>query len=354
VTGVRSLWSRRSAGSARGRARRRLLALALAWFGGLAAQASGAAQEPAADPGEAAAVPGEAAALPGGGVTVRSATPCATAPPGWACVPGGVFVRGVDQGHACEQADQPRGRRPSEVPARRVFVDTFYLELTEVTVEAYARCVASSACRDVAPVYADFDAPRQPMTAVSWYDAVAYCEAQGTHLPTEAQWELAARGHDGALNPWGDEPASCERAVIMDERGRSCGVPQRSSQAEAGRVLEVASRPSGRFGLFDLVGNAEEWVAEWWSEDWEACGAACQGEDPRGPCAGAEPCPGHRWRVVRGGSWYWPAEHASGGHRRRARPANDPPHHYGFRCAASPEEARALLEAAGGAGPPTD
>jgi hypothetical protein len=202
------------------------------------------------------------------------------------CVAGGVFIRGVADGHACDQTDQPRDGHPSEVPAQAVFVETFYMDRTEVTVAAYEACIDSGACRDTGPVYADFDAPDQPITAVSWYDAVAYCEAQGQHLPTEAEWELAARGHDGELNPWGNAPTSCQLAVIMDETGRSCGEPQRSGQPDAGRVFPVMSRSAGRFDLFDMVGNAEEWVADWWSEDWTACGADCQGDNPRGPCAG--------------------------------------------------------------------
>jgi formylglycine-generating enzyme required for sulfatase activity len=228
------------------------------------------------------------------------------------------------------------------VPAAHVWVETFYMDVYEVTNAAYEACVEAGDCPEAGPLYMDFDRPRQPITAVSWYDAVAFCRAQGKRLPTEAEWELAARGHDGELNPWGDAPATCELAVIADERGRSCGVRKRGSHPDAGRVLEVGSRPPGRFGLYDMVGNAEEWVADWWSADYADCGADCQGIDPRGPCAGEEPCPGHRYRVVRGGSWYWPAEHNTGSHRRRYRPANDPPHHFGFRCAATLDQARRL------------
>jgi formylglycine-generating enzyme required for sulfatase activity len=89
-----------------------------------------------------------------------------------------------------------------------------------------------------------------------------------------------------------------------------------------------------------MVGNSYEWVADWHSASYAACGDACQGVDPRGPCAGREPCKGHRHRVVRGGSWYWGPAHATTVYRRRHIPANHPYiHHFGFRCAASAAEA---------------
>jgi formylglycine-generating enzyme required for sulfatase activity len=97
-----------------------------------------------------------------------------------------------------------------------------------------------------------------------------------------------------------------------------------------------------------MMGNAWEWVYDWASESYEACGEACAGVDPKGPCDGVEPCDGHEERVVRGGSWYWPADHATGAYRRTHFPINEIKnfHHFGFRCAASVEQARALREQA--------
>lgn len=253
-----------------------------------------------------------------------------------ACVPGGWFVRGVDEDpHRCDQADQPPSGRSSVVPSARVWVDTFYIDRSEVTNEAYQACVASRDCPAAGPSYRDFDAPRQPVTGLDWFQARTFCQARGHRLPTDAEWEKAARGPDGDWYPWGSEPASCDNAILMDETGRACGVPKRGQHPETGRIAEVCSRPPGRYGLCDMVGNAEEWVADWWSEDWAECGAACAGPDPRGPCDGADECPGHRFKSIRGGSWYWPAEHATGWHRRRYPPSNQPAHHFGFRCAVS-------------------
>ena len=271
---------------------------------------------------------------PGPGGALPVAAPCGQAPVGMACVPGGFFERGRDHGPADER------------PRERVWLQTFYLDATEVTVEAWNACVASGRCADAKTLYSDYSRPRQPKVGVSWYDAAGYCRAVGKHLPTEAQWEKAARGTDGRLYPWGDQPATCDRAVIMDNRGRSCGVKKAVGRnPEKGRTWLVAQLPPNAYGLYDLSGNAEEWVADWSSESYEACGEACRGVDPRGPCAGAETCATSREKVVRGGSWYWPAENATATHRRFHVPSNRPYHHFGFRCAAGVDEA-ARLESA--------
>lgn len=258
----------------------------------------------------------------------REPAACVTPPPGMACVPGGWFWRGSDDG--------PADTRPRE----RVWVDTYYMDVTEVTTEAFENCQKAKKCGYGKPFYPDFSRPKQPMVAVTWFRAVEYCKAQGKHLPTEAEWEKAARGPDGRTHPWGDEPATCERAIIMDAKGRSCGVKMTSKWPDKGRTFEVASRPAYLYGLYDMIGNAWEWVADWHSKSYAECGAKCRGADPKGPCDGADVCPGHDQKVVRGGSWYWPEKYATATWRRPHYPRNIPFHHFGFRCAASLEEAR--------------
>ncbi len=260
-------------------------------------------------------------------------------PPGLACVPGGPFLRGSDDGPA------------NTHPRATVWLQTFYMDLNEVTFAEYKVCQKAGKCGKAGPLYNDFSRPKQPMVGMNWYDAVAYCQQQGKQLPTEAQWEKAARGPDGALYPWGDEPVTCERAIIKDARGRSCGVPKKGSKPEKGRTFEVGARAPGIYGLYDMSGNAWEWVADWSSKSYGECGAACEGVDPRGPCAGAEPCKGHKERVVRGGSWYWDASYATAIYRRTHVPNNQPYHHFGFRCAASPAQAAALTPAPSTAAP---
>jgi formylglycine-generating enzyme required for sulfatase activity len=218
-------------------------------------------------------------------------------------------------------------------PLQRVWLQSFAIDQTEVTYAAYQACAAAGDCPRARPLYRGFSSDDQPMTGVSWFDARAFCVAQGGDLPTEAQWEAAARGPEGEWYPWGMQEATCDLAIIMDERGRSCGREQRSETPDRGVVWPVASVPAGRYGLYDMAGNAEEWVLDWWTPDYEACGDPCAGAEPRGPCDGQEECARHRYRVVKGGSWYWDGAHATGWHRRRHEPDNDPFHHFGFRCA---------------------
>ena len=258
------------------------------------------------------------------------AQPCATPPPNMACIPGGPFTRGSDDG--------PEHARP----AAEIWVHTFYMDVYEVTFAQYKGCQKDKRCPRSGPRYTDFDHPNMPIQGVSWFDAVAYCEAHGKRLPTEAQWEKAARGPDGALYPWGDEPATCERAILKDDSGRSCGLKKQISKPEVGRPWDVGSRPAGVYGLHDMIGNSWEWVIDWYSRSYEACGEACSGVDPRGPCDGASTCPGHHRKIIRGGSWYWDATKNTAVYRRSHHPDNNPFHHFGFRCAATVEQAAAL------------
>jgi formylglycine-generating enzyme required for sulfatase activity len=177
---------------------------------------------------------------------------------------------------------------------------------------------------------------------MTWIGADAYCKAQGKRLPSEAQWEAAARGPDGERFPWGDEPATCKKAIIKGPAGRACGVNKIGETPWKGRPFIVGSRPAYRYGLHDMAGNSWEYVSDWASPSFEACGAACQGIDPLGPCAGQDTCEGTNSKVVKGGSWYYPAEYAEAVFRREQPPNNRPFHHLGFRCAASIDEATAL------------
>jgi sulfatase modifying factor 1 len=257
--------------------------------------------------------------------------PCAaTPPPGMSCIPGGPFLRGATDAQGTAKDGNAR-------PQSSVWLQTFYMDQYEVTFAEYGECIAAKKCKKAGPSYPDFDAPKQPIAGISWFDARDFCAWRGKRLPTEAQWEKAARGTDGRIYPWGDEPATCERAIYKDARGRSCGVPQNSkNHKHVGRPEPVGSRPATQYGLFDMAGNGWEWTADWSSPSWKACGAACAGVDPQGPCAGKPTCATSKRKIVRGGSWYWPAERMTTFHRRPHEPANAPIfHHFGFRCAAT-------------------
>lgn len=238
------------------------------------------------------------------------------------CIPGGLFTRGSER-----KSLQEDGQRPiqDERPVQRIEISTFFMDTTEVTYGAYQECFKAGGCTKAGPNYRGYSDPEQPMLGANWFQARAFCKWKQKRLPTEAEWEKAARGPDGELHPWGNEPATCKLAIIEENGKKGCG---------PGTTLKVKSRPVERYGLYDMGGNSWEWVNDWYAKDYEACGEACTGRDPRGPCGGADECPGFDRRIVRGGSWWWSAEHSLSSNRRPHFPANKPFHHFGFRCAA--------------------
>jgi formylglycine-generating enzyme required for sulfatase activity len=164
-------------------------------------------------------------------------------------VPAGAFVKGSDRG--------PLDERPAE----RRQVRAFRLDRTEVTRAAYARCVATRRCPALA---IDLGAePELPVTNVSWPEARAYCAFAGGRLPTEAEWEKAARGPDGREFPWGAEP-DCRRANWGNFDGEGpC------ADVNPGRPVAVGSYAEGRspYGALDMAGNVWEWVEDAYDED---------------------------------------------------------------------------------------
>jgi formylglycine-generating enzyme required for sulfatase activity len=170
--------------------------------------------------------------------------------------------------------------RPDERPVHRVWVDAFALSPLQVTNEEYARFAPPPRHDD--PRFSD---PRQPVVAVSWDDAVAYCEwlsdAKGRayRLPSEAEWECAARGGvDGKRHPWGDEPPQSRR----DYNTRWRNGPER-----------VGTSEPNAFGLYDMCENVHEWCSDWYAADGYA---TSEMRNPRGPDTGTR-------RISRGGSW---------------------------------------------------
>lgn len=260
--------------------------------------------------------------------------PCADGPAEMSCVPGGPFLRGTDDAGDMYE---------NSIPQSTVWVQTFWIDRNEVTYAEYQACAKAKQCPKSGPQYVDFDRPQQPINGVSWFDAKAYCEAQGKRLPWEAEWEKAARGSDGRTYPWGEEPATCDRAIIKGKEGRGCGVKKKGAEPDTGRPWEIGQRAATQFGLFDMAGNSYEWVADWYSRNYDECGAECAGVDPHGPCGGAEYCQDHVHKIVRGGSWYWGPEYATTFYRRPHVPNNEPFHHFGFRCAASLEQAERIV-----------
>lgn len=168
-------------------------------------------------------------------------------------VPAGPFVRGSNRGD-----DDERPSHTQTLPA-------FSIDRTEVTRRAYAACVAARRCKPVppplaAPAGGDGDVP---VTGVSWFDARDFCAFVGGRLPSEAEWEKAARGSDGREFPWGAE-ATCEQANWgnFDGEGPCAG-------KNPGFPVAVGRYPTGAspFGALDMAGNVWEWVADKYDED---------------------------------------------------------------------------------------
>ena len=246
-------------------------------------------------------------------------------PPDMKCIPGGPFLRGDNR--KVRKLDTGRVVR-DEAPPTKIVISTFFMDTYEVTFSQHEECVQAGGCKPARTNYGRrYSQPNQPKVGVNWYNAREYCLWRGKRLPTEAEWEKAARGPNGELYPWGNAPADCDKAIILSKGIKGCGKLT---------TWDVGSRPAFRYGLHDMAGNAHEWVNDWYSKSYQACGADCAGRDPQGPCGGADRCPGHSRKVVRGGSWWWPGEVARSSWRRPHYPMNKPYHHFGFRCAKSP------------------
>jgi formylglycine-generating enzyme required for sulfatase activity len=218
-------------------------------------------------------------------------------------VPAGAFTMGNDAGWAAQK------------PAHEVSLGAFWIDETEVTNRMYALCVQAGACLQPQNVssynregyYLDTQYAEYPVVYVSWQDANTYCAWAGRVLPSEAQWEKAARGSDGRLYPWGGQAPSEDLLNNFDV-----------SFLED--TVQVGSYPQGAspYGALDMAGNAWEWTADWFD--------AYPGGDPA-----ASEGYGHTYRVLRGGSYVDAADATT-------RYGNSPElrnYDIGFRCVLS-------------------
>lgn len=194
------------------------------------------------------------------------------APAEQVAIPAGTFVMGDDAGEADER------------PAHRVRLSAYSIDRDEVTVARYRACVAAKRCAPPGGPQGGDDAPA---SWVSHRDAAAYCAFAGGRLPTEAEWERAARGTDGRSFPWGAEP-DCARANFGNYQGEG------RCPNNPGVPVRVGSYPGGAApsGARDLAGNVWEWVADLYDPRYYARSPAA---DPPGPLRGER-------RVVRGGA----------------------------------------------------
>lgn len=226
-------------------------------------------------------------------------------------IPGGTFVRYDDAG---------RGHLTTVAP--------FFLDQTEVTNAEFRRFVTATGHQSEGrwTLYATPARDRHPVVAVTWNDAVAYAQWVGKRLPTEAEWEFAARaGRPTArYGTNGDGGALRDQAVFGHIAVNPRRMPLRGIQ-----TAPVGTFPPNPFGLYDMAGNAAEWCADWFDADYYAVSPARR---PPGPDFG-------RGRVVRGGSWNDRAEYLTVTHRYGLPPGTIA-FTLGFRCAADVSPAR--------------
>jgi serine/threonine protein kinase len=194
-------------------------------------------------------------------------------------VPAGSFTMGSETGYSYEQ------------PAHEVWLDAFYIDQYEVTNAQYKECADAGYCDpDHTPwsnlqtridYYGNPQFDDYPVIYLDWSDARNYCIWRGARLPTEAEWEKAARGTDGRRYPWGNEPPDDHYANF---------------NKNVGDTIRVGSYPAGvsPYGAYDMAGNVSEWVNDWYGADYYTISLS---DNPIGPSSG-------EYHVVRGGAWH--------------------------------------------------
>jgi formylglycine-generating enzyme required for sulfatase activity len=214
----------------------------------------------------------------------------------WIEIPAATFMMGTDPNSEVDEwAQHPD--LTHEQPQHVVSLDGYALTKYEVTNGQYARCVEATVCEgEIEDKLADPEYADHPVVNVDWYEARTFCRWVGGRLPTEAEWEYAARGQEGYIYPWGNE-FDCARGNFDDETDRA----EETVLGQVGcdgypETAPVGSFPEGASwcGAHDMAGNVWEWTADWYDADYYAHSPV---ENPIGPETG-------EYRVRRGGSWW--------------------------------------------------
>jgi len=224
-------------------------------------------------------------------------------------IPAGEFTMGNDNG------------RDNEKPAHPVYLDAFLIDQTEVTNNLYAQCVAEGACMEpkgkappnVPSYYGDPKFDNYPVIYIDWIRAKNYCEWAGRRLPTEAEWEKAARGINAYLYPWGNNPPD---STLLNYNN------------SVFHISEVGSYQAGAspYGVLDMAGNVWEWVSDYFSETYYA--QPNNSKNPQGPRVTDT-------GVLRSGGWDSKTEASVGATYRNSQGRAGANSSFGFRCALS-------------------
>jgi serine/threonine-protein kinase len=231
-------------------------------------------------------------------------------------VPAGEFTMGSESGEADEK------------PVNTVKLDSFWIDQTEVTNKMYAACVTAGVCvhssysnsNSRGYYYGEVNFDNYPVIFVDWYDAKDYCEWADRRLPTEAEWEKAARGEEAFIYPWGNDEPRRDRLNYARTAGDD--------------TTEVGNYPSGAspYGALDMAGNVAEWVQDWYDEMYYAKSPPSNPLlESRSGNSSVIPA-----RVIRGSGWNYGSYYGSGRSSDREYLNPDLSVNYvGFRCAMS-------------------
>lgn len=232
-------------------------------------------------------------------------------------IPPGKFTRGTVAhlaNQTCLKNNKPCKQAwfEDEEPPHSIQVKRFHIDTHEVTQREFQRVMGENP--------SDFEGSNFPVEKVTWYEAAQYCKKLGKRLPTEAEWEWAAKGGADSTFAWGENVES-KKANFCDQR---CGKRWRESQFDDGfkHTAPVGSFPANGYGAFDMAGNVYEWVADWYDEDYYKKSPS---DDPKGPEKG-------KFKVIRGGSWINYSAGVRPSDRTEAKPKKRL-NFVGFRCA---------------------
>ena len=222
-----------------------------------------------------------------------------------AVVPAGEFMMGSPTGDSDEQ------------PAHKVYVDSFSMDKYEVTVGQYAAFLQAKGI-DPPSDWKTMNQPshqKRPVANVDSTDAAAYCKWVGKRLPTEAEWEKAARGTDGRLYPWGNDPPTPLHANFGKTEWNNHGALTPVGTFEGGK---------SPYGIYDMAGNVWEWVSDWYDYNYYKTSPS---QNPAGPSSGGT-------KVIRGGAWNSSPRAMRSANRSLISPTDQGLN--GFRCAKTP------------------